>query len=122
REDRADFRGQLRFRAAARAERVRRAVVDEKEHRELALFSVAPNVRRTRARGDAPVDGAHVIPGQVGPHVGELDAAALEHARVLAGQYVLHQSPAPDLELADLSQDVGQTHGTRSASRMRSRT
>src|SRR5438270_133878 len=66
----------------------RGAHVDHQHHRELALFGVALHVRHARPRGDVPVDGADLVAGLVEPHFGELHAAALEDALVLAREHV----------------------------------
>ena len=61
------------LRALGRAERHRRRAVEQQPRGELAVGEVLPHVRRGGARGDVPVDVAHVVAGLVLAQVGEVD-------------------------------------------------
>src|SRR5690606_15228324 len=65
REQRTELDGGLELAAPARAKILRGRYVDEQHHGELALLDEALDVRLAGARGDVPVDRAHVVAGHV---------------------------------------------------------
>jgi hypothetical protein len=116
----AQFRGQLALLLARGAEAHRTRHVHHQHDGEFALLDETLHERRAEARAHVPVDVAHFVAGHVVAHFLELDAAALEHALRVAGEQILDQVPAADLEPVDLAQQVGGLHqGTRTCSRMR---
>ena len=56
-----------------------------------------------------PVDGADVVARDVLADAVEIQPSAAEHRPVMAGQRVVDQAPAPDLDPANLLHDAGQT-------------
>lgn len=62
------------------------ALLDHDEDRPFAFFVEQLGVRFLGARGDAPVDGAHVVAGLIDPHLIEVDAAATQLGMVQADQ------------------------------------
>src|ERR1700682_3848914 len=67
-----------------RSEIDRRAQVQQEPRGELALLVVDPDIRRLQARGDVPIDVAHVIVILVLAQVGQVDAKAPEQGAVVA--------------------------------------
>ena len=110
REQRAQFGRDLGLELGRAAEPPRRAEVDQQHHGQLALLDVALDERMADARGDVPVDRADVVARHVLADVGELDAAALEHAVVLAGERAIDQAAGPDVDPPDLSQRFEAQH------------
>ena len=85
----------------AGAELQRQAVVEEQHDGELALLDVLLAVRLAAARGDVPVDVAHVVAELVLHHLIELAAAAAEGGAVLAAEQRVRRVADSPLELAE---------------------
>ena len=86
------------------------AHVHEKHHREFAFLLIDLDIGAVVARGDIPVDVAHVITVLVLAHLAESHTPALESRVVLAGEYVLRQALCLDFYLADLAQQLISIH------------
>ena len=76
--------------------------VHHEKDRQFALFAETLDERRACARGDVPVDGAHVVARDVGPHLVELDTLALERRVVVAAQAVIDKTVGEDADLPHL--------------------
>jgi hypothetical protein len=100
------------FERAARAEVLRVADVAQEHHRQLALLDVALDVGLAGARGDVPVDRAHVVAGHVRAHLVELHAAALEDRQVRAGHHVRDLATGHELDALDLAGELSGKHGS----------
>ncbi len=74
--ERGDLGGGGGLHGADRAEEHRLPLVDENERRAVALLLRDPHVRGAGAGGDLPVDRAHVVAGEVGAELDELEAPA----------------------------------------------
>ncbi len=85
-DQRRDLRRQHRLEHQPRAEEQPRALLDHDENRSLAFFMEQLGVRFLRARGDAPIDGAHIVAGLIHPHLIEVDATATEFRVMQADQ------------------------------------
>ena len=77
------------------------AHVDREHHRQLPLLDVALDVRLSRAGGDVPVNGPHVVARYVLADLIELHAPALEHRVVLTRQPFLDKLASRDLDSPD---------------------
>jgi len=77
---------------------------------QLPLFDVALDVGSTHPRGDIPIDGPHVVAGDVGAHLVELDATALEDRNVFTGQDIRDLPAGPDLNLTNALQNLTGLH------------
>ena len=113
REHRAQLGRNLALEARDAAELTRGAQVDQQHHRQLALLHVLLDERLPHAGRHVPVDRAHVVAGDVFPDLGELHAAALEHAVVLAGKRAVDQPPRADVNASDLAERLGGQHARR---------
>src|SRR5262249_23187064 len=91
----------------------------DEQDRELALLEIPLDVRGPQARGDVPIDGAHVVARLVLAHLGELDPAAAKGARVFPRHDVAHQVAGGDLDPPDLARGLLGRHGPGAASKMR---
>jgi hypothetical protein len=98
----------------------RRALIHQQEDGEFALFVMPAQVGDAESRRDAPVDGADVVTRLVLTYVLELDAAAAEGARVVAGREVAHQPARREFESPHLFGDLVRDHGTAICPRIRS--
>jgi hypothetical protein len=65
----------------------------------------------THAGRDVPVDGADVVSGLVFPDFLEGDASALENAVIFAAENILHGPAGPELETANLAENIAGKHG-----------
>jgi hypothetical protein len=101
REDARQHRDEIRRHrcacAPARAEIDRRAEVEQEPRRDLAVLVVLAHVGRLQARGDVPVDVAHVVAILVLAQVGEIQAEAAEQRAVVALQQAVETAQAPSI-------------------------
>ena len=100
-----------RLSRSAVPKRARARAVHQQQHGELALLDVALDEETAHARGDVPVDGAHLVARLVFAHLGELHSLPLEHRVVLAGEAGVHQAARAQLDALDLAQDLGRDAG-----------
>jgi hypothetical protein len=70
----------------ARAEVHRRGEIEQEPGVDVAILVVLAHVRRLQARGDVPVDAAHIVVVLVLAQVGEVQAEAAEQRAVIAMQ------------------------------------
>ena len=101
----------VRLPALGGAERHRGRDVEREPRHEHALGEVDAHVRLAGPRGHVPLDPAHVVPGDVRPHLGELAAGAEDRRAVVAGEQSL--DPAPDRQIERAEQRLGQRAGPR---------
>ena len=80
-----------------RSERHRGRDVECEPRHEHALGEVDANVRLAGPRGHVPFDPAHVVAGDVRPHLGELAARAEHRRAVVAGEHPF--DPPPDRQV-----------------------
>ena len=71
--------------------------------RELALLAVLLDERVAGARGDVPVDGAHLVAGHVLAHLVEVHAAAAKHRVKAAGERVGGEAPRANVDAPHLA-------------------
>ena len=94
----------------SRAEIDRRAQVEQEPGGDLAVLVVVAHVGRLQARGDVPVDVAHVVVVLVFAQVGEVEAEAAEQRAVVALQQAVepadHRPLEPPQELLRLCGDA----------------
>jgi hypothetical protein len=83
----------------ARAEVHRRGEVEQEPGVDVAVLVVLAHVRRLQARGDVPVDVAHVVVVLVLAQVGEVEAEAAEEGAVVAVQQPVQTANHRPLEL-----------------------
>ena len=101
REDRRDLRSDLALGPSAAAEQARGGDIDEEHERQLALLDVALDEGAPGPRRHVPVDRPHVVAVDVLADLGELHAAPLEDAVVLAAHSLAHEAIRPDLDAPD---------------------
>ena len=99
---RRELRRVVALQEVLRAELLGAGHVHQEQQREVALLHELLHVGRAHARGDVPVDGAHLVAGGVLAHLGELHAAALEDGVVRPPDPGLEDRLRPDLDPPDL--------------------
>ena len=97
-----------RLHVEAGAEEHRLPLVDEEERRAVALLAGDAHVRRAGAGGDLPVDGAHVVAGEVGAELLELEAAAAQAAGAAAGEGAADRLARQEVEAAGAGLEAGE--------------
>ena len=97
------------------AERHRRRDVERQPRHEHALGEVDTHVRLARSGGHVPLDPAHVVPGDVRPHLCELAAGAEDRGAMVAGEQPF--DPPPDRQVERAEQGLGQRAGPRTVRR-----
>ena len=73
-----DFGGQLAFGLRDRTEQSRAAQVHQEHHGQLAFLDEFFDERMVHARGDVPIDGAHVVARLIFAHLVEIHSLPLE--------------------------------------------
>jgi hypothetical protein len=104
-EEARDLADEVVYRHHARTETGRRRQIDQKEHVEVALLTVALDVENARARRDVPVDSPHIVTRAVLTHLLELQPEAAECTLVQAGKAGLHRLAGTDLEPTHLGSE-----------------
>ena len=99
------------FRKAPEA--LRGGGVHQEEDRELPLLPEALEVGLSLAGGHVPVNGAHIVPGEILPHLLELHAGSPEGGAEFAGQKPGDLLAGLDFQEAYLAGDGCQIHGRR---------
>ena len=105
RQHRAELAGELALESRHRAESLGPREIDGEHHRELTLLDIALDEGAAHARGDVPVDRAHLVARLVFADLGELHPLPLEYRAVLAGEERVHEPAGSNLEQLDLPQD-----------------
>ena len=67
------------------------------------------------ARGDVPVNRAHVIAGLIFAHLVEIHALAFEDGMVLAGERFADEPVGANLDLADFLKNFSRNHSIGNA-------
>ena len=82
------------------AEFLRGGHVARDHQSQFAFFVVFFDVGNARARGDVPVNGAHVVAGGIFAHFGKFYPLAFKRAQILSGERFRHQFVRLDFNLA----------------------
>jgi hypothetical protein len=96
-----EFEEGLAFGLGAGAEGERRGIFEDEQQGDLALLDEFLAVGFAEARGDVPIDVAHVVAELVFDDLIKLHAAAAEGGAVFATEDVFHRMTHAPLELAE---------------------
>ena len=106
-----DFRRKFALGLVTRAKQAGPAYVHDEHERELALLDELLDERMVHARGDVPVNRAHVVAGLVFAYLVEVHTLALEDGMVLARERFGHDAVRAQLDLPDFFKNLAGNHG-----------
>jgi hypothetical protein len=106
REHRRQLGGKLALESLDGSKSLRARQVDDEHHGQLALLDVPLHEGSPHARGDVPIDRAHLVAGLVLAHLGELHPLTLEYRAVLAREDGVDEPARAELDELHLPQDL----------------